>query len=335
MFIVAKFGGVLASSLLVGTEMPVAVKAGLSMIAMGEFALVVARVASDPAAGVFTGPAASGFLLIVLVAVIITSVVSGQTIRKMDTFDEAVERRMPTRLKEFSLSFTDFRRALGRREGGPDEHVKQVYAEASGVGLDLAIVATVVAVGSLFALSAPQFAPFTGLPLSGVQMLLIAAVILLAAPPFRDIVRRMSRIVDLLSTEIEHRSGIGRRFGKRVVAGVLRSLVIAVTALVLALGAVVAVTSLPSFTPFHLLILVPPLILFGWFFWGAFEQVHRRFEGAVALRVSEGAGSETVAPLTVPNTVDQGSEEALKSGMPLGKPPAAPLDVEPPPPPPD
>jgi CPA2 family monovalent cation:H+ antiporter-2 len=327
-FIAAKFLGLLASSLLVGTEMPVAVKAGVSILALGEFSLVVARMAGDPASGVFPGARASEFLLMVLLAVIITSVISAQTIRNMDAIDAAVERRMPSRLKEFSLSFTDFRRSLGRDERARDEHMKAVYAEASRAGLDLAIIATVVSVGALAGISAPQLAPYTGLPLSGLQMLLVAAVILISAPPFRDVVLRMGRIVDLLATEIEHRSSIGQRFGKRMIAGVMRSLVVAVTALVLALGAVVAVTSLPSFTPFHLLILVPPLLLFGWFFWGAFEQVHRRFQGAVELRIAEPAaiaGDSAAPPNPVPARAPSDAERSST--------PPAPLD--PPPPPPD
>jgi hypothetical protein len=247
----------------------------------------------------------------VIVGVLLTSMLSAQSIQRMEAIDGAIERRMPRRLKEFSLSFADFRRALGRKEGAPDGHMKAVYAQAGGVGIDLAILATIAAVGTLTLLAAPQLFGFSGLAPAGLQLILLAVVVLMAAPAFRDLVRRLSRIIDLLSTEIEHRSALGKRFGKRVVAGVMRSLLIAVTALVVTLGAVVVVTSLPTFTPYHLIVLVPPVVLFGWFFWGAFEQVHHRFEASVAQRAA-GQGASPPLP-AVPAGPTSGPTAASRS----------------------
>lgn len=278
-FIVAKFGAVVWSALLGGTEVQVALKAGLTMLALGEFSLVVAKLAVD--SNVFPGTAGGGFLWIMLLASLVTTTVASQVIRRAQRIDAAISLRLPEHVRRFSLSLGLFRRALGAPAAWGA--MGQVRAELRRIGLALLVLVSLLALTAIGLAVSPELARLAQVEELWVQILLIGLGATFSAPALIDSVRRAETIIEILARDIELGTEPESGVDSGSVARVLRGMLIAGVTLVVSLSSMLVLSTFSWFRTEFLLLLVPAVAIIVFFFWGSLKAAHSKFTAAVAV----------------------------------------------------
>ncbi|MCU0860452.1 MAG: cation:proton antiporter [Thermoplasmata archaeon] len=194
-FVAAKMFSCSFSTFLTGFGIKNAIGAGLGMVAIGEFSLMIARVAES------SGNVRPGIYEIIVVVTTITALIVPYTVMSTNRVTRAVEGRMPRSLvilaSYLNLIITNLRRRSKSSVRISNEMRRNISALIGGI---LGVIIT-VALALWFAPMVPDYAYLVGGNEDLLTLPLVVVTVLLAYLALRSIYHRTIRLVEVSTSE--------------------------------------------------------------------------------------------------------------------------------------
>jgi len=191
-FTLAKLASVSLASYVNGMEMRSSFRVGVSLVAMGEFAFIIAKTALD------AGLIDQGFYSSVFGAAIFTMVLLPVLTRSSDRIYDGLVRCVPARLMRSFVRINAFKDEAGRRLGASSETRKKATSELFLVSVDLVVIISVMLLINLLSSMSGRLQWMAeGLHVLPVLLLFLAGLIIITPAVFNTMrgVRRMAGIL--------------------------------------------------------------------------------------------------------------------------------------------
>lgn len=283
-FVVLKATVLSGTSALFGTEGRTAIAVGLSMVALGEFSLLLARLGLD------LGVTRSFLFPLTAALVLITAVLAPYSIRASGRLSQRLFERLPLRMREYGLLLSRWTASMSQalRRGTPA--TKAMREDVQGFLVDVAIIGV---------LGAPAWAVFlfqaelSSLLQVEPDLLVLAAgftFALASVQPFLHLLRRLGHLLRVTTGAMVAASPSAKIVGFPTLYRVLLLILGAVTLVVGGVTLSVLLGGLLALSPLSLLLVFGVAGGAGALLWGALRILHERMRVALTPR---GDGSET------------------------------------------
>lgn len=168
-------------------------RAGLSMMAMGEFSIIISKVGMD------SDLLSPSFYSAVLAATLITMVAYPFFISRMESIITTFKRMMPSRVRETIAALEEMRGGVRDRMSRSSMRARQIKNELSMIFVDLVII-TVIIISANLVISIQEFiTPLAELDTAFLSFLVLIFTLVLILPPVISIIRRLSSVMTLLT----------------------------------------------------------------------------------------------------------------------------------------
>lgn len=306
--IVGKLAGTALGVFLVGEDRRTALRSGISMAQIGEFAFLIAGL------GVTTGAAPEWIVAVAVGVSTITAFVTPFFIARSDVLAAAIDRALPQRLQTYASLYTSWLADI-RARGPRGERTRVVRRGMRIVALDTGVLVVVVAVGALLARRvAVHVESWTHVGSSVALVLVVVAIALVCVPLVVGIVggsRLLSRTLAELSMPpvAAGRSDPARAPRTALVAGLQLSILACVALVVAALTG----PFLPRYvTPIALVVALVP---FAWLVWRAASNLEGHVRAGAEI-IAEALARRTRPTVAADGVATHGSGATHPSELP-------------------
>lgn len=210
-FTLAKMSSVSMASYVNGMTMRSSFRVGVNLVAMGEFAFIIAKTALD------AGLIDQGFYSSVFGAAILTMVLLPVLSRNSDRIYDRLVRAVPQRLMCSCMRVNRFKDEVGRRLEGSAETRKKATSELLLISVDLVVIISVMLLVNLLSTMSDGFVSLAqGVHVLPVLLLFLAGLIIITPAVFNTMmsIRRMAAIL------VHGTPGGGRRSQYRLVRNI-------------------------------------------------------------------------------------------------------------------
>jgi monovalent cation:H+ antiporter-2, CPA2 family len=205
-FVVAKTVSVSAAAYISGMEARSSFQIGIGMVAMGEFAFIIAKVALD------AGQVDVGFYSSVIIAALITMVFLPVAARNTNRIYDGMMRVMPRQLLRYLWRFDAVKRDASKRFEAHAETRKRAKEEIMLISVDVVVIICIMLlINLLTGMSENLKGIAAGLNILPVFLLFLAGLILITPAVFNTMmgIRRMAAIVTHEPVEVGEGKGTG------------------------------------------------------------------------------------------------------------------------------
>lgn len=273
LFIICKVAAASLGVFLGGFGVETALRSGLGMVAVGEFAFVIAKMGQETSAA---GP----FLYPVVVAIsLITTLVLPYLIKASDPLCEGWEHRMPPKLRAFVLSAEGMLKRLQRSGRGEDATARALRRSLARLVINFLLIALVAVLARVLLDHRISITQTLRVDQDMTLLLIVLAVAVLAIAPVYSIWQNVRLFLSAGVELILRNRGAGHMLGRRMVRRFLTD-GLAIT-IALAMGAIFLLLASQSsefsnIAPLLILGLVASVALYVAI--DAFRLFHRRVE---------------------------------------------------------
>ncbi|MDX1534248.1 MAG: cation:proton antiporter, partial [Thermoplasmata archaeon] len=284
-FVVAKATVVSTTSALFGTEGRLAIAAGLTMVAMGEFSLLVAKLGQDlGVTGEFLFP-------ITAIVVLATALVAPFSIRGSDRLSLAVFRRLPLWMREYGLFLARWSSMSSRVLRGRSPASQALREDVGALLADAAIIVLAGAIAWMAILFQAELSSLLLVDPSVFLLVVGIAFVVASLRPLTHLLSRLRHLMRVTMGAMVEASPSAQAVGFPILHRIALVVVVAVTLVVGALTASVLLVGLLALSPLVLLVVVLSASVATVLLWNALRALHDRMEVVFAPR-SPGVPSE-------------------------------------------
>ncbi|MFW5914503.1 MAG: cation:proton antiporter, partial [Thermoplasmatota archaeon] len=248
-------------------------KAGLSMITMGEFSIIISKIGLD------NGLLDTRFYSVVLTAVLITMLIYPLLVSRMQGVVDLFKGILPMSIKESLMAIEEIREGARKRMTASSLRAKQMKQEMKGIFVDVMIILVVI-VGARIFLIVGEGLELEWIGSVWVSAGVVVAVLALSLPPLISIIRHLNGLMFLLTLCTEE-SGVCRFRERGSVLNIiieLNSVFIGTVLLFLLLPLIPASSHLSAPLLLASLIIAGMVALLAW---RLVKAAHRRFAEAI------------------------------------------------------
>lgn len=247
--------------------------AGLSMVTMGEFSIIIAKVGLD------TGIIGGGFYSSVLAATLMTMLVYPLIQWRSSKIVQWIKSRLPPSIKSVIISIEDMRTITRKRISNSSTKTAEVRHEIGMIFIDV-VVLVVIVIGANLVYSLRNLPPLSGIEQGLLAIVLLMATLILLAPPIASMVNHLRRITDLFTTwtvESEECS----EGDPKIIHKVFASIISAIAGMIILFLIIPFITMAEGVPWFLLLALVILSAITVYILWSTFHSVHTRVCDAI------------------------------------------------------
>lgn len=249
-------------------------RAGLSMMAMGEFSIIIGKVGMD------SDLLSPSFYSAVLAAALITMVAYPFIVSRLEIIVMTFKRLIPKRVRESLVLLEEMRGGVRERMARSSMRTRQIKSELSMIFVDLVIITVIIISANLVVSIQELITPISGLDTAFLSLLVSISALILILPAVISIIRRLSRVMTLLTLCTEE-AGICRARERKTIRTIfieLNALLIGVLLIIFLISLIPVFSSMPW--PFVLAAAgIASLVVF--LLREIMQAVHRRFARAI------------------------------------------------------
>jgi len=250
------------------------VMAGLGMMAMGEFSIIISKV------GVDNGLLSPSFYSTILTTALITMILYPLFTYRADGIVTWIKRRVPARLRESLIAIEEIRAGVRDRMSQSSMRSRQQRREISMIFVEVVIVIVIILGANLILALREHIGPIAEVNETFLSLLVLISSTILLLPPLVSIIRRLNFII-MLFTLCTEESGVCKLTDRRTVRNILvelNSVFVGVILLFLILPLIPVYDVMPW--PFVLLAVVMAMVV-AYLLRKMMRSAHQRFAQAI------------------------------------------------------
>ncbi len=278
-FVLAKATVVSTIAALFGSKGRTALAAGFTMVAVGEFSLLVAKLGLD------LGVTRPFLFPVTATMVMVTAVLGSISIRHSDRLSLAVFTRLPLWVREYGLFLSRWSGASSRVLRGRTPASEAVREDISALLGDVAVIAVAGSAAWLVILFQAEFAAVIRVEPSVLLIAVGLTFVVTSLLSFMHLLRRLSHLVRVTMGAMVEASPSARMVGFPTLHRVLLLVLIAVTVVVGGLTASVLLAGLAALSPLVLLVVLVAVGVATILLWDALKVLHERMAVVFAPRL--------------------------------------------------
>lgn len=272
LFVLAKATIVSTTSALFGTEGRTAIAAGISMVAMGEFSLLLAKLGLD------LGVTRPSLFSLTATVILVTAVLAPFSIRASDRLSLAVFTRLPLWMREYGLFLARWSATASRALRGRTPATEALREDLRAFLVDLAIIAVAGSVAWMAILFQGELSALTRLEPAVLLVAVGLAFLVASLRPFLKLLQRIGHLMRVTTGTMVEASPSARAVGFPTLHRVLLLILVAVTLIVGGLTASILLAGLVALSPLILLVGVAATVVATILLWDALRILHERME---------------------------------------------------------
>ncbi|NYT11534.1 MAG: cation:proton antiporter [Methanomassiliicoccales archaeon] len=253
--------------------------AGLSMVTMGEFSIIIAKVGLD------TGIIEGSFYSSVLAATLMTMLVYPLIQWRSPKIIQSIKSRLPLSIKSVIINIEDMRAITRKRISSSSAKSAEVKHEIGMIFIDV-IVLVVIVIGANLIYSLRNLPPLSGIDQGLLAIVLLMVTLILLAAPIVSMVSYLRRITDIFTTwtvESEECS----EGDPRIIHKVFASIISAIAGMIILFLILPFITMAEGVPWFLLLALVILSAITVYILWSTFHSLHTRVCDAIREGIKE------------------------------------------------
>jgi CPA2 family monovalent cation:H+ antiporter-2 len=287
-FILSKATVVSLTSALLGTGGRTSIRVGISMLALGEFSLLIAKLGQQD-----LGVVRDFLYPVTATMIIVTALLVPYTIRASDSISMALFKRLPLWMREYALFLPRWSDWASRSMRRATKASSAVREDVITFLVGIALVAFVGSAAWLVYVFQVELSQATGLPSEYLLAGAGIAFVIGSFWPFTRVLRSLGHLMRVTTGAMVEASPSARAVGFQTIHKVLLMVISAVVLLVGGLTASILLASLVTVSPLLLVVIVAASAVAIILLWDALRVLHRRLEETFARGLPSEQSDET------------------------------------------